>query len=539
MQDHAHELTWKDVFDGRAEMEIDAESLLKLAELAGAPWNDFDPDAKLSDLQKEIITAPERTVVVFGGSRGGKSVSAAVIGLGGLLIPNYKIALIGANYEHCSKEFAYIWRGFFKLFPRSACTEAQMVTRSPHFSMRLTTIWGASVQVFSTISKEGAQILGNEFDMAILCEAAQVPHEVFNTKVERALLGRAKQRTGQKYLRRTGRAILLTTPKGQGGSSYDLYNRALQRSKGNMQKLRLENLLKTEKNPQDAWFASLYFCQANVRELNPTYPIEAFEHARKTLPKHSFEEQFLGRAVIRSGLVYSSFREDVHVIGRDKIPSVDVLRRCTFGVGIDTGTNFAAILAALTPEGKAYVIGEVFEVGQNTAENARCILDMVEKTLSPITPDSKSAISLWVVDVNSQNIMDLEDALDVSLFHQKYDVLETLGTLDVRMGAGEVFISDECDFLLHEMRGYRYKTREATGISPKKDTPIGVDHCLDAMRYLLMQLFELGPPKEDAVVWTVDQMLEKERTEMLTCNMARDLENVARRQNSNFLEARW
>ncbi len=527
-----HTLTWQDVFDGKAEVQLSPESLLKLAELAGAPWNDFDPDAKLSDLQKEIITAQERTVVVFGGSRGGKSVSAAVIALGALMIPNSKIALIGANYEHCSKEFGYIWRGFFKLFPRSACTEAQFVTRSPHFSMRLTTIWGASIQVFSTISKEGAQILGNEFDIAILCEAAQVPHDVFNTKVERALLGRAKQRTGQNYLRRTGRAILLTTPKGQGGASYDLYNRALARTKGKIEKLRLGNGAE--------WFDSLYFCQANVRELNPTYPIEAFEHARKTLPRHSFEEQFLGRAVIRSGLVYSSFKEDVHVLPKDKLPSLEVLRRSTFGVGIDTGNNFAAILAALTPEGKAYVLGEVFEVGQNTHENARCILDMVDKALGPITASAKDAVALWVVDVNSQNIMDLEEALDVALFHQKYDVLESLGTLDVRMGGGEIYLSDECDFLLNEMRGYRYKAvREASGIHPKKDTPVGVDHCLDAMRYLLMQLFELGPPKEDAVVWTVDQMLEKERNEMLTCNMARDLENVERRQRSNFLEASW
>lgn len=526
-----HELSWQEVFDGKAEIEIGPEALIKLAELAGAPWNDFDPDAKLSDLQKEIITAPERTVVVFGGSRGGKSVSAAVVALGALMIPNCKIALIGANYEHCSKEFGYIWRGFFKLFPRSACTEAQMVTRSPHFSMRLTTIWGASVQVFSTISKEGAQILGNEFDIAILCEAAQVPHEVFNTKVERALLGRAKQRTGSSYLRRTGRAILLTTPKGQGGSSYDIYNRALARTKGNLDRLLL-------KNGAD-WFDSLYFCQANVRELNPTYPVEAFEHAKRTLPKHSFEEQFLGRAVMKSGLVYSSFKEDVHVLPKEKLPGLDVLRRCTFGVGIDTGTNFAAILAALTPEGKAYVLGEVFEVGQNTRQNAAAIEDMIVKTIGTMHPNPKEVISLWVVDVNSQNIPDLEEVLDVAFFYQKYDVLESLGTLDVKMGAGEILISDELDFLLHEIRGYRFKTREATAVSARKDVPIGVDHCLDAMRYLLMQLFEIGPAKEPEVVFSVDQMLEKERTELLTCNMKRDLERMAQRQSASFLEMPW
>src|SRR3990167_3643074 len=85
--------------------------------------------------------------------------------------------------------------------------------RAPHFNMRLTTVWGATVGVYSILAKEGAQILGSEFDLAILCEAAQVPHEVYSNKIERALLGRAKRRQSDGYLRRTGRAILLTTPK--------------------------------------------------------------------------------------------------------------------------------------------------------------------------------------------------------------------------------------------------------------------------------------------------------------------------------------
>lgn len=532
LSEHVHRITWEQLFGGHAEVHIPPEGLVRLAECAGAPWNDHDPEAKLSPLQMEIITTPERTVVVFGGSRGGKSIAGAVIGLGALMIPNCQIALIGANYEHCGKEFGYLWRGFFKLFPRSSATEAQFVNRQPHFSMRLATLWGSRVSVFSINSKEGAQILGNEFDLAILCEAAQVPADIYNTKVERALLGRAKKRAGSEYLRKTGRAILLTTPKQQGGASYDIYSRAVARTRGKIEKLRL-------KDDGSNWFDSVYFKQANVMELNPSYPKEAFEHARRTLPKYSFEEQFLGLPVLRSGLCYSSFREDTHVLSKDRMPSRETLARSIFGVGIDTGNNFAAVLAALTPEGKAFILGEVFEVGQNSRQNGEAVLAMVEQKLQPLgISDPKGAVQLWVVDVNSQSIYDLEESMEVAFVCQKYEVNETINSLDVRYGNGEIFISEECEFLLNEMRGYRW--RKPKELRPgTKDTPVGEDHLLDAKRYLLMQLFEQGPPKEDEAVWTVDQMLEKERTEMLTCNLKRDLENMHRRQANSLLEGRW
>jgi hypothetical protein len=528
--EHVHRLTWEQVFGGHAEVHIGPEAMLRLAEISGAPWNDSDPAAKLSPLQKEIITAPERTVVVFGGSRGGKSIAGACIALGHMLIPNCQIALIGANYEHCAKEFGYLCRGFFNIFPRGACTEATNITRSPHFSMRITTVWGSRVQVYSTMAKEGQQILGNEFDLAVLCEAAQMPADVYHVKIERALLGRAKQRTGTNYLRRTGRAILLTTPKGQGGASYDVHQRASQRTRGKLDQLLLKN--------GAGWFESLYFCQANVRELNPTYPVEAFEHAKRTLPKHAFEEQFLGRAIIRSGLVYSSFKEDETPIPKEKLPAIEDLRRCTFGVGIDTGNNFAAVLAAMAPDGKCYIIGEVKEVGQSTPQNAACVLDMVEKALEGVLMHPKEAISAWVVDVNSQNIIDLEDALGVAFLYQKYDLLDSIGHLDMKMGNGEIRISEECHQLLHEIRGYRYKSRSEAHFKTK-DKPFGEDHLLDAMRYLLMQLFETGPPAPHQVVWTIDQMLERERNEMLSCNFERDMASLRRRQVANLLEAKW
>lgn len=523
-----HPITWPEIFSGHGEVHIPPQGMIDLAHMAGAPWNKTDPYARLSKLQCDIIMAPERVKVVFGGSRGGKSIAGACIGLAQLMIPNAQIALIGANYEHCSKEFGYIWEGFFRLFPRSACTEAQFITRAPHFSMRLATVWGARVQAYSVMLKEGTQILGNEYDLAILCEAAQFSHDVYSNKVERALLGRAKRRTMDGYLRRTGRSVLLTTPKGLGGASYDLYNRARQRTRGDLGKLLLKNGAE--------WFDSFYFKQCDVRELNPTYPIEAFEAARRNLPKKDFDEQFLGKAVVRSGLVYSSFSEDTTVMDKARRPANDELRRCTFGVGIDTGSNFAAVLAGMAPSGKIYVIGETFEVGLNTRGNADAVLEMVEQCLAPLFPNPKEAVSIWAIDVNSQNILDLEDALDVSFYYQKYDLLDSIGHVDLKMGQGLIYFDEDLSSLLHEIRGYRYKTRKE--MSPTtKDVPTGEDHLLDAMRYLLMQLFDMGPPEADEAALSVDEMMVKERTEMLTVQSVQHM--LSMRKQSTILEGRW
>jgi len=523
-----HAITWPEIFMGHAEVVIPPEALIELAHMAGAPWNKTDPHARLSPLQCEIITAPERVKVVFGGSRGGKSIAGACIGLGQLMIPNSQIALIGANYEHCAKEFGYIWEGFFRLFPRTACTEAQFLTRKPHFSMRLTTVWGSSVQVYSVLQKEGTQILGNEYDLAILCEAAQFSSDVYGNKIERALLGRAKRRTVDGYLRRTGRSVLLTTPKGLGGASYDLYNAARQRTRGDLGKLLIANGAE--------WFDSFYFKQCDVRELNPTYPIEAFEAARKLLKKKDFDEQFLGKAVVRSGLVYSSFSEDGCVLEKNRRPSNDELRRCTFGVGIDTGSNFAAVLAGIAPSGKVYVVGEAFEVGLNTKGNADAVLAMVDQFLGPLFPNPKEAVSIWAIDVNSQNILDLEDALEVSFYYQKYDLLDSIGHLDLRMGQGLIYFDEDLTSLLHEMRSYRFKPQKEQAPG-QKDRPTGEDHLLDAMRYLLMQLFDMGPPEEAKNAMTVDQMLEKGREEMLTCQSVEHM--MSMRKQQTILEGKW
>lgn len=522
----AHRVVWKDVFDGRAELHLSPESMLHLAKLAGAPWNDHDPDADLSPVQKEIVTTPERVVIVFGGSRGGKSIAGAVIALAQLVIPNSMIALVGANYEHCAKEFSYIWKGFFRLFPKSACRNASNITKAPHFNMSMETIWGSHLQVFSTQTNEGRQLLGNEFDLAVLCEAAQISAEVYNVKLERALMGRAKQKTGQDYLRRTGRAILLTTPAATGGASYDIYQRAVARTKGRVESLRIQN--------GASWFDSMYFGQFSVIEMNPTYPKEAFEAARKTLPRHAFEEQFLGKAILRSGLVYSSFNEVMHVIPREKLPNKETLQKSRFGVGLDTGQNFAAILVCMTPDGTLYVIGETYTIGNTVTQDWAAMQEMLDERLGDIFPDPINAAHLWCVDVNSQQVLDYEETMEKDLYRQKYDLLDSLGHLDMRMGKQKVFIADDLYYLLTEIRGYRWSIKSKT-----KDMPVGTDHAMDAFRYIAMPMFEEGAPAGEPAIMTVQEMLDQERDEMLTPNLNRDLEARERARAMSVIGGVW
>jgi hypothetical protein len=161
---------------------------------------------------------------------------------------------------------------------------------------------------------------------------------------------------------------------------------------------------------------------------------------------------------------------------------------------------------------------------------------MVHQVLGPIFPDPKDAISIWAIDVNSQNILDLEEALDVSFYYQKYAVLDSIGHLDMKYGQGMIYMDEDLTWLLHEIRGYRYKARKE--LAPgQKDLPSGQDHVLDAKRYLLMQLFDMGPPIEMEAALTIDQMLDKERTELLTVQSVEHM--MSMRRKNTVLEGSW
>ncbi len=66
---------------------------------------------------------------------------------------------------------------------------------------------------------------------------------------------------------------------------------------------------------------------------------------------------------------------------------------------------------------------------------------------------------------------------------------------------------------------------------------VSQDHLLDAKRYLLMQLFDMGPPEQEAAALSVEEMLVKERNDMLTVQPVSHM--LAMRKQSNILEGRW
>lgn len=515
-------LNWSNLFDGVDDLHIGPDSIVKLAELAGAPWNDKEKHT-LGEKQKELLRVPERTLVLFAGARSGKSVIGACIALAQLMIPNSKIALVGESYNHCAKEFKYIWKGFFNLFPETAATRAACNITKSHYSMQLETAWGSSVEVISIKQGEGQGLLGDEYDLAVLCEASYVDPEVYTNKLDVRLRGRAKYKSNG-FLRRTGRVLLLTSPKGKAGASYALYDSAMEKTNGDLSQLHLAN---------DAdWFESFYFAQLTNIELNPAFPIEAFESARKTLPRADFEEQFLGMAKSRTGNVYKSFNEEKHVI--DKLP--EGINQFKFGVGIDPGeSNFGVVLVGMSPASKLYVLNERYFQDLNSIERCEEIKEMINETLGQFFVDPKDLIEHWVVDIHSQHKNDIENLLEVTLDCRKQELLGSLSHIDMRFANNEIYVFDECYHFLKEIKGYRYKYVKGS----IRDEPTGSDHVLDAFRYLALIMLEGGAPEIEKPQKSFAEMIEESRKKQLSVDIKKDLETFQQRSLQQALRGIW
>lgn len=494
-------IDWGKLFSGYSELLVSGDSIVKLAELAGAPWNDKDANSKLGPNQIALLHRPERQIIVFAGSGGGKSVLGAIFGLAELLKPHRRIALIGDTYTHVSKEFGYLYKGFFNLFPKEAATVAHNSISKHRNDMRLSTAWDSHVETMATRQGEGSVLLGSEYDLVIFCEAAQVPASVYYSMVERALYRRNKVRSNG-YRARTGRALFLTTPSGQTGVSYDLYSNALKRAQGDLSSLELRNGAN--------WIDSLYFAEFANIDLNPALDKDAFERYRASLPTHDFATQFLGKAVAKTGRVYKSFDESKHVI--DKLP--DSLNKFTFGVGIDPGfaAPFGAALVGMSPEGTLHLLNERCIANLNSKEMAEEILAMVSDTLGHLSDDPKELISEWEIDAHCQtHKLDLPEYLGVDISYRKHELLSTLAHLDMCFANNQVFVMDDCDHFKAEARTYRYRSVKGS----LKDEPTGPDHVLDAFRYVALVMLENGPNEVTAAPKSFAEILEERRNQQL------------------------
>jgi hypothetical protein len=426
----------------------------------------------------------------------------------GACIPFFETAIIADTYDHCADEYKYTHRAFMQLFGNGAASRITFTNTQTHHDMQIESLWGSLVRTFSTDRKEGDAILGKEFDLIVLGEGSKISSDAFHRKIWRAADRRVKVNPNTGYYRRTGRVCIFTTPTSYEGCSADEFERVKAAGKGD------KTCLNADKEGVD-WLESVWLREAANAE-NPSFSKAAIAAAKKRLPSDIFEEQYLGLMRRRAGLIYKEYQPKIHDL---PLPSPERIRNMRLGIGMDTGKIFSALLMGIEPDGKRWVLGEVYTKEQSISANCADLKLMLYKILGPILTDLpcekddeesiencfkdlRDTIDIWRIDDASQHKEDTFELLDVAI---SFDQLEVLGTIDrvrewfnvdqLLIASDTTIDPDTGEGLRWELGRYAWRTAsKITGSSKAVLQPVKKDdHACDALRIVGIPLDAAGP----------------------------------------------
>ena len=225
--------------------------------------------------------------------------------------------------------------------------------------------------------------------------------------------------------------------------------------------------------------------------VNPAFPSEEYERARRTLPLWKLRMFYRGEFDKPAGLIYDCFDEDLHVIDPFPIPH-DWPRM----VGVDpVGAVTAAVLLAWDQEGqRVHVYDEYYgPYGKTTAEHAAEVMRQVK--YRPGGP-----VVVWIGGSKSENQARLD-------WRAAGIPLQEPPISDVESGIDRVYglfkghhhvVHRNCKHLIDELGSYSRvlddNDEPTDKIQDKSDF-----HCLDALRYVDAWLLE--PRERVEVVW--------------------------------------
>ncbi len=218
---------------------------------------------------------------MFGGSGLGKSLSAAreaelFLMASCLTKTPIECWIVGPKYVLAEKEFRYIWEDMLVTYGLMKDSKARCNVSNGDLYIRFP--WGA--QVIGKSEEVPDTLLGEAVHILILAEGARLKSETYSRYLRRAVD------------RGNGIVICNTTPRGYNWV-YDTFYMPY-----------------VHGNP---WYwAGIY----DVIE-NPYYDRESYESAKKDLPPEIFQEQYEGKFVQYSGLIYPEFDYKRHMIDLD------------------------------------------------------------------------------------------------------------------------------------------------------------------------------------------------------------------------------
>lgn len=223
------------------------------------------------------------------------------------------------------------------------------------------------------------------------------------------------------------------------------------------------------------------FSSINISGLdNPYVSSVKLRRATQHLSDASQQSRLFGSFTLQTGLVYSEFRREIHVIPSRKLPEDWPRYR-----GIDFGTRnpFACIwIAHDEKNNQLHLYREYFATEKTTTENGQMVYALSKNdppaawtSADPESRDGRLTLARYC------NIPNKPAPKHLGVIEGIQHVKKWLA-LDAN-GYSGLLVHDNCKHIIKEFRNYRWKADQ------KKDTVMKQnDHGLDALRYICMTL---------------------------------------------------
>lgn len=246
-----------------------------------------------------------------------------------------------------------------------------------------------------------------------------------------------------------------------------------------------------ERNSPEVW------CEFMSWKDNPFLDKRETKLLESSLSEEQLESRRDGRFRSGTGLVYPEFDETVNVTDPFEVP-----REWYDTVSIDPGLNnpLAALWFAADFDGNVYAVAEHYEAGRDVAYHAEKIREIssrlgwetdgrgrVRALIDPAANQKTLAAAKSVSELFYEHGIAVNASVNKDIFS---GIQRVKGYLRAADGKSRLYIFRNCVNLVRELKSYWW----GEGDRPvKKD-----DHCLDALRYYLMNRPERKPPRTES-----------------------------------------
>jgi hypothetical protein len=412
--------------------------------------------------QKLFHDSPARFKVPSCGRWFGKSRMAAAELLPDMLdlsLRGNRYWIVGPTYELGEKEFRYLWEDIIinlKMGHNIKRKAYNVRTGDMYIEMP----WGTRVDVKS--AQHPDTLVGEGLAGVIVSEAAKQSPTVWDKYITPAL---ADQH---------GWAIFPSTPEGFNWF-YDIY-----------------------KWGQDPAYPDWESWNFPAWENPYVYP-EGFDdpeiQRQLRTPDDPFFWQEIG-ASFRSfvGQIYTEWADEVHIVDKYQY-NPEWPNYLFFDYGFEN--PFVALDAQISPSDEVYIWREYYDSGKIDSDHAAIMNARPQPEGYSIVcgfgdsadPKATATMSRLVAPTYS----DPEAKKDWLTGIKKVKDFLAVQLNDLGEQKTHLYVDRNCDNTIFEFQNYRTKQLARTAIENKKEEPKKLnDHCMDAIRYGIMHLFELG-----------------------------------------------